>query len=255
MYTVYHIPGIKVGCTDNPQKRIVQQQGYTNYEVLLKTESLEEASSAEITFQQQLGYSIDETSYKNIKMINTTNHTTTFKTEPSNINRTYLSKFDSIKVNDTDVAMTEHLAEWILGNLHRSKYNNEMFIYNQAFLNASIAAPPVLVVPPTIHELIREWATEKGIYQHGDLKTQTLKLYEEAGELSKAILNSDLHEVIDAIGDCVVVLTSIAELANQRFDLEGNAKITIESCTDVAYNVISKRSGKMENGTFVKNDK
>lgn len=91
-------------------------------------------------------------------------------------------------------------------------------------------------------ELIRKWASNKGIYKKGDPKTQTLKLVEESGELAKAILNDDQEEVIDAIGDCVVVLTSIAHMRG----------VTIEQCIDEAYNVISKRTGRMNNGTFVK---
>jgi len=91
-------------------------------------------------------------------------------------------------------------------------------------------------------EPIREWATNKGIYAKGDPKTQTLKLVEEAGELAKAVLNNEIDEVEDAIGDCVVVLTSIAKM----YDL------TIEQCINSAYQVIAKRSGRMENGTFIK---
>jgi NTP pyrophosphatase (non-canonical NTP hydrolase) len=92
-------------------------------------------------------------------------------------------------------------------------------------------------------ELIRRWASNKGIYEKGDPKTQTLKLVEESGELAKAILNDNQDEVIDAIGDCVVVLTSIAHMRG----------VTIEQCIDEAYKVISKRTGKMSNGTFIKN--
>jgi NTP pyrophosphatase (non-canonical NTP hydrolase) len=92
-------------------------------------------------------------------------------------------------------------------------------------------------------EPIREWATEKGIYNKGDIKTQYIKLQEEAGELAKAIINNDNEEIIDAIGDCVVVLTSIAYFNG----------ITIEECINLAYDVISKRKGQMINGSFVKN--
>ena len=92
-------------------------------------------------------------------------------------------------------------------------------------------------------EPIRDWATDKGIYNKGDIKTQTLKLIEEAGELCKAVLNEDKDEIIDAIGDCVVVLTSISKFAN----------VSIEECVNTAYNVINKRTGRMENGTFKKN--
>jgi hypothetical protein len=42
----------------------------------------------------------------------------------------------------------------------------------------------------------------------------------------------------------VVVLTNLAELCG----------LTIEECVESAYNVISKRTGKMKNGTFVKDN-
>ena len=90
---------------------------------------------------------------------------------------------------------------------------------------------------------IRNWATEKGIYAKGDIKTQYVKLQEEAGELAKAIINNDNAEIIDAIGDCVVVLTSIAYFNG----------VNIEDCINEAYNVISKRKGQMVNGSFIKN--
>jgi NTP pyrophosphatase (non-canonical NTP hydrolase) len=91
-------------------------------------------------------------------------------------------------------------------------------------------------------EKIRAWAQERGIYDKGDTKTQYVKLQEETGELAKAILKSDKPEIIDAIGDIVVVLTNLAHL-------EG---LDIEDCIDSAYNVIKNRTGKMENGTFKK---
>ena len=65
---------------------------------------------------------------------------------------------------------------------------------------------------------------------------------EESGELAKALLNKDKPEIIDAIGDMVVVLTNLAALE----------KLTIEDCIDSAYKEISNRKGKMINGTFVK---
>lgn len=91
-------------------------------------------------------------------------------------------------------------------------------------------------------ESIRLWAKEKGILEKGDSKTQYVKLQEEAGELAKAILKKDKHETIDAIGDCVVVLTNLAAL-------EG---LNIEDCINTAYDVIKNRTGIMENGTFKK---
>lgn len=94
----------------------------------------------------------------------------------------------------------------------------------------------------TKFELIREWAKEKGIYEKGNAKTQYIKLQEEAGELAKAILKKDEEEIIDALGDCVIVLVNLSELCGYK----------LEDCIDSAYNVIKNRTGKMENGTFKK---
>lgn len=91
-------------------------------------------------------------------------------------------------------------------------------------------------------EPIREWAKEKGIYEKGDPKTQFLKLAEEMGELAQSILKNDGEEFMDAIGDCVVVLTNLAALNDTK----------IEDCINGSYSVIAKRTGKMVNGTFVK---
>ena len=98
---------------------------------------------------------------------------------------------------------------------------------------------------------IRIWAEQKGIFEKGDVKTQYVKLQEEAGELAKSIMKNDKEEFIDAIGDCVVVLTNLAELGGKYF----KDNITIEQCINSAYNVIKNRTGKMQDGTFVKDEK
>jgi NTP pyrophosphatase (non-canonical NTP hydrolase) len=91
-------------------------------------------------------------------------------------------------------------------------------------------------------EPIREWAKDKGIYEKGDPKTQYIKLLEEIGELAQSILKNDTEEFMDAIGDCVVVLTNLAALND----------VKIEDCINGSYSIIAKRKGKMINGTFVK---
>ena len=97
-----------------------------------------------------------------------------------------------------------------------------------------------------IHEFeqVREWATERGLYEKGDPKTQYLKLQEEAGEVARAILKNDEAEIVDGLGDCLVVLINLAHLSGYR----------LEDCLAEAYAVISKRKGKMINGTFVKDE-
>lgn len=91
-------------------------------------------------------------------------------------------------------------------------------------------------------EPIRTWAADKGILSKGDVKTQYIKLQEECGELAKALLNDDKEEIIDALGDCTVVLVNLSALAGYN----------LEDCINSAYNVIAKRQGKMINGTFKK---
>lgn len=94
----------------------------------------------------------------------------------------------------------------------------------------------------SIFDKIRHWANERGLIEGGDVKTQTIKLVEEVGELSRAVIKSNEEEFVDAIGDCVVVLTNLAAIKGLK----------IEDCIDKAYDVIKNRKGKMENGSFIK---
>lgn len=92
---------------------------------------------------------------------------------------------------------------------------------------------------------IRKWAVTRGLYESGDPKTQSIKLYEEIGELSRAILKYDFDEIKDGIGDAVVVLTNLAHMTG----------FTIEECIEHAFNEIKDRKGSMVNNTFVKANK
>lgn len=143
-----------------------------------------------------------------------------------------------------------------MANVKESMYNNNRsYIYNKSFYEAyfNLAHNPDRkpigenIYDPSLNNrfsLIREWAMDRGIYTEGNSHTQYVKLMEEAGELAKALLKKDDLEIIDAIGDMVVVLTNLAAI-------EG---LQIEGCIDTAYNVIKKRTGKMINGTFVKDE-
>jgi len=94
----------------------------------------------------------------------------------------------------------------------------------------------------TTKENVLEWADKKGLLNEENALKQYAKLQEESNELLIAILNKDPYEQIDAIGDCVVVLTI---LANQLgFD--------IDECFQSAYDEIKDRTGQTINGTFVK---
>jgi NTP pyrophosphatase (non-canonical NTP hydrolase) len=73
---------------------------------------------------------------------------------------------------------------------------------------------------------------------------QALKTLEETTELCTAINSDDREEIIDAMGDIMVTLIIQAKMQN----------VSLEYCLESAYNVISKRTGKMINGQFVKDN-
>ena len=242
-YKIYHIPGVKVGCTTNVQKRIIETQGYKpgEYEILFETDDVAEASKVEQQLQKDLGYKIDRKPYKDLfkKVMNkhsSSAATTTFKISSKDLNASFLADLEIKTQYGTFKLDSSDKIDWVMSNVYNSQFGpNSCYIYNKAMAEAGSFQK---------HDFdkIRTWAEEKGILDKGDLKTQLIKLYEEAGELSQSILKNNREDTIDAIGDCVVVLTNLAELAGVR----------IEDCISTAYDEISNRTGKMINGTFMK---
>lgn len=247
MYYLYHIPGKKIGVTRNLFIRVTKQQGYkpNEYEVLDQSEDIDYISDREIELQQSYGYKIDRVKYKNVvnKMnINPTDQTTTF---PVPVNKLKGALMDNLGIEwDTWLGkfkISTETISWIVANAKTSMYNKDRcFIYNKAYHEAFIAEP---ALDETVFDKIRSWAKERGITDKGDIKTQYVKLQEETGELAQAILKDNKEDLIDAIGDAVVVLTNLATLAG----------VDIEHCINSAYGEISNRTGSMVNGTFVKN--
>jgi hypothetical protein len=117
----------------------------------------------------------------------------------------------------------------------------------------------------TLHEQVVKWFHDKGIIQNSDPLKQLEKTQEELTETRDAVVRYiELHgigyslgeaipelkkmqdqaygEIVDGIGDQLVTLIGVCEMLD----------INLVSCLDVAYAVISKRSGKMVDGKFVK---
>ena len=287
-YYLYHIPGKKIGVTRDLISRVVDQQGYSldEVEVLEQSTDIDYISDRELELQQSYGYRVDRQKYKdlyinkiksNIMHINATEQTSTFPVPITklkgrlmdNMGKTWETTHGTFEINMQTI-------DWIMNNVTTSQYTVERcYIYNKAFAKyfqikdhidqGSLRFPfgkdayQVYLDGLTTRsngsldymrtdnrfQLIRDWAGERGLYTKGDKKTQFCKLMEEAGELGRAILKEDKFETVDAIGDMVVVLTNMAHLSGT----------TIEECIDTAYEVISKRTGKMVNGTFVKDEK
>lgn len=89
---------------------------------------------------------------------------------------------------------------------------------------------------------IRQWAADRNLIDGSDVKSQFVKLMEEAGELASGIAKQRDEEIADAIGDMFVVLTIIA--AQKGMD--------IEECIAGAWLEIKDRKGRMVDGVFVK---
>ena len=283
-YCIYHIPGKKIGVTNNVKHRVEQQQGYTEdeYEILEMSDDINYISKKELYLQKLYGYRIDEKPYNKLKCnqmkINVTEMTTTF---PCPVNKLRGRLIDNIGMQWDTVfgrcIITNASIEWIMKNVKSSQFTNERcYVYNRAFarwfdnnnpfdnakqmneveqrrngtLTGGLAPTGVRqqkycddsCSEVSMFELIRMWADKRGLYDKGDPKTQALKLVEEVGETCRAILKGNDMEAIDGIGDCVVVLTNLAELLGE----------SIEGCIEQAYFEIKDRTGKMENGTFKK---
>jgi NTP pyrophosphatase (non-canonical NTP hydrolase) len=116
-----------------------------------------------------------------------------------------------------------------------------------------------------MNELINDvvkWFHVKGIIENSNPLKQLEKTQEELTETRDAVVKLEhfnaefyqslgkigemrynLHEEIkDGIGDTVVTLIGVCEMYG----------FTLEECLQQAYEVISKRSGKMVDGKFVK---
>ena len=262
-YVIYHIPGKKIGVTNNIKYRVEEQQGYTEgeYEILEMSDDIDYVSYKELELQKEYGYKIDEKLYKQLKCnqmnINITEQTTTF---PCPVNKLKGQLMDNVGMKwETEhgpCLITTLSIDWIMKNVVTSKYNDKRcYVYNKAFArwfdnnDASVTRTGGIMSDhrdtcKTMcrFDKIRLWAEDRGLYHKGDPKTQALKLVEEVGETCKAILKKDEPEIIDGIGDCVVVLTNLAHLCNT----------SIEECIDAAYEEIKNRTGKMSNGTFKK---
>ena len=273
-YCIYHVPGVKIGVTNNVKYRVEQQQGYDQdeYEILEMSDDINYISKKELYLQQLHGYKIDEKPYNKLKCnqmkINVTEMTTTF---PCPVVKLKGRLMDNIgmrwKTPFGECTITKKSIEWIMQNVSASQYTNtRCYVYNRAFarwfdnhdshdtlanlhMNDHVTRTGGIMSDSRKNcdtmcrfDKIRLWANDRGLYSAGDTKTQTLKLMEEAGEICRAVLKVDKQATMDGIGDCVVVLTNLAELAGT----------SIEDCIDLAYEEIKNRTGKMSNGTFKK---
>ena len=89
---------------------------------------------------------------------------------------------------------------------------------------------------------VTQWAKDRNIIGGTTPKDQFGKLVEEVKELRDAIEDGNMPEIVDAIGDCSVVLAIIAAQYGLAF----------EQCQEAAWHEIKDRKGRICGGVFVK---
>lgn len=137
-----------------------------------------------------------------------------------------------------------------------------------------------------LHPLILNWAKERDLLHLKNAPKQQLKLIEECGELSNAILKNKVKKQKDAIGDIFVVTLILSKQLGENYDYfscpfeseypihkliekliseERNKFDILNSicdllgldlveCCNLAWQEIKNRKGKTVNGTFIKDE-
>ena len=67
-YAIYHIPGIKIGVTNNIKHRGEEQQGYNegDYEIIEMYDDIDSISKRELYLQERHGTRVDRQIYKDV---------------------------------------------------------------------------------------------------------------------------------------------------------------------------------------------
>ncbi len=99
-------------------------------------------------------------------------------------------------------------------------------------------------VPELVKQVTRtiSWAAEKGIFAKGTVTAQAAKVVEEAHELQDEIDGDNRAAALVKLGDVAVTIIVLAEQLGT----------TVEHCLKLANDKNEKRTGKMIDGTFVK---
>ena len=92
--------------------------------------------------------------------------------------------------------------------------------------------------------LVTGWAIDRDLMHKENANNQMLKVFEEVEETSEALAIDDKAGVIDGIGDAFVTLI----ILSKQLGLHPT------ECLQAAWDEIKDRTGKTENGIFIKND-
>ena len=223
-YILYHIPGKKIGCTTDLYNRVTDQQGYEpgEYEVIESSDDIDYISKREIQLQKEYGYRVDRVPY-------------------NKLNNNNFNNLKTMKINVTDQTTTfpcpiNKLKGQLMDNLEMSWKTIEGTVW----LDERLAKWIVDNAKTSMYNDTRCYVYNRAMVKFYMKHPSAIREFDH----KDFALQDDTEEIKDGIGDMVVVLTNLAELNG----------LTIEECIESAYEVISKRKGKMINGTFVNNN-
>lgn len=93
-----------------------------------------------------------------------------------------------------------------------------------------------------LFEDVIQWAEDRDLVHEENATKQMVKVMEEVGELSAALLRNKRADIVDSIGDGFITLIILS------------AQLGLDPimCLDKAYEEISGRTGETISGTFIK---
>lgn len=157
----------------------------------------------------------------------------------------------------------KQLRELVIYTLPKECREDEDIVdaYFQSFFGAFEEFKNINIKYEELEEKVLDWANEKEILTKATPLTQIEKTQEELDETKEALfwdsryvlqyenkkgkLVNTKEEIADGYGDQLVTLIIGARMNG----------LNLIDCLESAYNVISKRTGTMINGTFVKDER
>jgi NTP pyrophosphatase (non-canonical NTP hydrolase) len=93
-----------------------------------------------------------------------------------------------------------------------------------------------------LQKLVVQWAKDKKLIKKENAPKQFMKVVEELGELSSAIIKEDIDKELDGFADVLITIIILAEQRN----------IDLKLALNLGWNEIKNRTGKTIGGSFIK---
>ena len=169
MYTVYHIPGVKVGGSERVEAR-VKEQGFTYYEVLEVCNTEKELSEREIYWQDKLEYKRDRRPYSYTRSIGKLANTPEAKAKRSATQKISEVYKESRKAAHTPEAKAKRSATQKISEVWK---NAHKFVYFHTPEARAKCKKPVLQYDLN-NNFIKEWTSAKDAAEELKLNSSSI---------------------------------------------------------------------------------